>query len=163
MTRRLAILVIGGILALAVPGQQLTAQPAVYAKLSGTWVMDSTNGPDDHGLPKSETLEFSTAGPALRIAATEDDGKGPGKSTFDCTAKGATGDMGAGMTSRCTVHAYADSVVYAVDILKAGKVVAGERGRLVVYGGGTSLRDQYDATDGAGPATHHRHHYIKQP
>jgi hypothetical protein len=162
MTRRLAIMAMTGTLALAVSGSPVTAQQGAYAKLAGTWVMDSTTGPDDHGLPKSETLVFSTEGPALRIAATEDNGKGPGTSTFDCTAKAATGTAGPGVTTRCTVHPYADSVVYAVDVLKDGKVVAGERGRLVVSPSGTTLRDQYDATSGAGPATHHRHHYVKQ-
>ena len=155
MTRRLAIMVVAGTLALAVSSRRLAAQPGVYAKLAGTWVMDSTNGPDDHGLPKSETLVFSNAGQALQIAATTDDGKGPGKSAFECTTKGAAADAGGGASTHCTVHPYADSVVYAIDILQGGKVVAGERGRLVVSGAGKSLRDEYDATSGTGPSTHH--------
>ena len=118
MTRRLAIMAVAGTLVLAVSGGRLAAQPGVYAKLAGTWVMDSTNGPDDHGLPKSETLVFSSVGPALRIGATTDDGKGPEKSAFDCTAKGAMADAGGGASTRCTANPHADSVVYAVDILQ---------------------------------------------
>jgi hypothetical protein len=155
-------MVVTGMLALAVHGQRLSAQPPVYARLSGTWVMDSTNGPDDHGLPKSETLVFSTAGPALQIAATEDDGKGPDKSAFSCTPKGSTADLGGGLSARCTVHPFADSTLYAVDVLQGGKVVSGERGRLVPLAGGKRLRDEYDASSGTAPATHHRHIYTKQ-
>jgi hypothetical protein len=162
MTRRLTIMTVAGTLALAVAGGRLNAQPGVYARLAGTWVMDSANGPDDHGLPKSETLVFSTVGPALRIAATTDDGKGPEKSAFDCTAKGGTADAGAGTSTRCSAHPYADSVVYAVDVLQGGKAAAGEHGRLVVLAGGKTLRDEYDATSGTGPSTHHRHLYTKQ-
>jgi len=162
MTRRLAIMVVAGLLALALPGQRLAAQPPAYARLSGTWVMDSTNGPDDHGLPKSEALVFSTAGPALQIAATEDDGKGPDKSAFSCTPKGSTADLGGGVSARCTVRAFADSTLYAVDVLQGGKVVSGERGRLVPLPGGKRLRDEYDATSSTAPATHHRHIYTKQ-
>jgi hypothetical protein len=163
MTRRLAIMVVAGTLVVAVSGGPLAAQPGVYATLAGTWVMDSATGPDDHGLPKSETLVFSAVGPALRIAATTDDGKGPGTSAFECTAKGAMADAGGGASTRCTAHPYADSVVYAVDVLRGGKVVAEERGRLVVSAGGQALRDEYDATSGTAPPTHHRHRYTRQP
>ncbi len=159
MSRHIALLFLAGALPLA--AHRLPAQ-AVYAKLSGTWVMDSTNGPDDHGLPKSETLEFSMSGPALRIAATEDDGKGPHKSAFSCTTRGSTADLGGGLSARCTVHPFADSTLYAVDVIQGGKVVSGERGRIVPLPGGKRLRDEYDATSGTAPATHHRHIYTKQ-
>ena len=51
--------------------------------------------------------------------------------------------------------------MYAIDVTKGGQIVATERGRLVVSGGGKTLRDEYDATSGAGAATHHRHIYTK--
>ena len=163
MTPRLAIMVVAGTLALAVSGARLAAQPAIYAKLAGTWMYDSATAADDHGGPKSESIVFSIMGQALRVDATEDLGKGPVKSGFECTAKGRLRDTGNGVTTRCTMHPYADSVVYAIDILQGGKVVAGERGRLVVSGAGKSLRDEYDATSGTGPSTHHRHRYTRQP
>ena len=162
MTRRLAIMAVAGTLVLAVSGGRLAAQPGVYGTLAGTWVMDSATGPDDHGLPKSETLVFSPLGPALRIVATTDAGKGPEKSAFACTTNGAVAPAGGDASRRCTAHPYADSVVYAVDVLQRGKVLAGERGRLVVSAGGNMLRDEYDATSGTGPSTHHRHLYTKQ-
>lgn len=159
MFRRIALLFLAG--ALPLTAQRLPAQ-AVFAKLAGTWVMDSTNGPDDHGLPKNETLVFSSAGSVLRIAATTDDGKGPDKSAFSCTTKGAMADLGGGFSARCTVHPFADSTLYAVDVLQGGKVVSGERGRIVPLSGGKRLRDEFDATDGDAPPTHHRHIYTKQ-
>jgi hypothetical protein len=162
MTRRLAITFAAGALALAVSGGRLAAQPAIYAKLAGTWVLDSATAPDDHGGPKSESIVFSIAGQVLRIDATEDLGKGPVKSGFECSAKGSLRDAGSGVTTRCSMHPYADSVVYAVDVLQDGKVVSGERGRLVVSGGGKSLRDEYDATDVTAPPSHHRHRLTRQ-
>lgn len=164
MARRLAILCVVGLLPLALASGRLTAQSSVYAKLVGTWVMDSTNGVDDHGLPKSETLVFSRVGTSLRIAATTDDGSGPGSSAFSCVtaAGGGTTDAGNGVLTHCMPHPYADSVVYAIDVTKGGQIVATEHGRLVVSGGGKTLRDEYDATSGTGAATHHRHVYSKQ-
>ena len=162
MTRRLAIMVVAGTLSLAVSAGHLAAQPAIYTKLAGTWLYDSATAPDDHGGPKSETIVFSIVGQALRVDATEDLGRGPVKSGFECTAKGALRDAGSGVTTRCTMHPYADSVVYAVDVLQDGKVVSGERGRLVVSDGGKGLRDEYDATDVTDPPSHHRHRLTKQ-
>jgi hypothetical protein len=162
MTRRLAITAVAATLALAASGERLAAQPAIYGKLAGTWVYDSATAPDDHGGPKSESIVFTIVGEALRVDATEDMGKGPVKSGFECTTKGALRDAGSGVMTRCTMHPYADSVVYAVDVLQDGKVVSGERGRLVVTGGGKSLRDEYDATDVTEPPSHHRHRLTKQ-
>jgi len=163
MDRRVLPLFIVGMLSLAIAGRRVAAQ-SVYSKLAGTWVMDSTNGPDDKGLPKSETLAFSRVGKSLRISATTDEGTGAGTSAFDCVtdAGGGTTDAGNGVLTHCVPHAYADSVVYAVDVTKAGQIVATERGRLVLSAGGTTLRDEYDATSGGGAATHHRHIYTKK-
>jgi hypothetical protein len=162
MSRRFAIVAVAGTLALAAPAGRLAAQAPIYAKLAGTWVYDSATAPDDHGGPKSESIMFSIVGQALRVDAIEDMGKGPVKSGFECTAKGTLRDMGSGVSTRCTMHPYADSVVYAVDVLQDGKVVSGERGRLVVSNGGKGLRDEYDATDVTEPPSHHRHRLTKQ-
>jgi hypothetical protein len=163
MDRRSLPLFIVGMLSWGIAGGRVAAQSDAYAKLVGTWVMDSTNGPDDKGLPKSETLKFSRVGKALRIAATTDEGTGASSSAFDCltAAGGGTADVGNGVLTHCLPHPYADSVVYAIDVTKGGQIVATERGRLVVSGGGKTLRDEYDATSGAGAATHHRHIYTK--
>ena len=162
MTRRLAIIAGAGALALVASSGPLAAQPPIYTKLAGTWAYDSATAPDDHGGPKSESIVFTITGQGLRVDATEDMGKGPVKSGFDCSAKGTLRDAGSGVMTRCTMHPFADSVVYAVDVLQDGKVVSGERGRLVVSGGGKSLRDEYDATDVTEPPSHHRHRLTKQ-
>jgi len=47
----------------------------------------------------------------------------------------------------CTVHPYADSVVYAIDILQGGKVVRESAGGWWCRRR-ESLRDEYDATSG---------------
>jgi len=107
---------------------------------------------------------FSWSGKSLRISATTDEGTGAGTSAFDCTTTsgGGTTELGGGVSTHCTPRAYADSVVYAVEVLKGGQVVATEHGRLVISGKGTTLRDEYDATSGGSAPTHHRHVYTKQ-
>ena len=137
------------------------APPGPYGKLIGTWVMDSTNGPDDNGLPKSEILVFARAAAGLRITATEDDGQGAGTSAFDCaTGRGQT-TSASGTSTQCTLRPMGDSVLYALDIRHGDSTIATERGRLVVLAAGHVLRDQYDATEGSRPATHHRHIYSR--
>ena len=54
LARRVAIT-----LAVVATAGPLSAQTTAPAKLMGSWVMDTTNGSDDHGLPKSESLVFS--------------------------------------------------------------------------------------------------------
>jgi len=152
-----------GTLALMVMANPLSAQSAPPPKLMGTWVMDTTNGPDDHGLPKSETLVFAPAPNGFRLTATTDDGQGPGTSTFTCATGGATTDAGGGQSLHCTLRITADSVLYALDLLKGGKTIPTERGRLIVAASGTMLRDQFDALSESGAPTHHRHIYAKQP
>jgi hypothetical protein len=141
----------------------LSAQASAPAKLMGKWVMDTTNGSDDHGLPKSETLVFSPQTGGFHLVATEDDGQGPGTSTFDCAPSGASTTLSPTQVALCTIHVTGDSVLYTVDVLNNGQTVATERGRLVVSPSGQMLRDQYDATAGSAKATHHRHMYVKQP
>ena len=147
--------------ALVAGGAPLGAQ--AYSRLTGTWVMDSTNGPDDHGLPKSETLTFTPAAHGFDLTATEDDGQGPQTSKFSCVSTPSpSGSAGAESATECRLQPMRDSVRYMVDVRQNGKVVATERGRLVVSADGKQLRDQYDATEGTGAATHHRHIYNKQ-
>jgi hypothetical protein len=148
------------LVSVAAVGSRLTAQSDPYAKLIGTWVMDSTNGADDHGLPKSEQLVFSRSGAALRISATTYAGQGPSTSGFNCLpAPGASNGM-EGQLMRCTIRATPDSVVYALDAVDGAKTSPVERGRLVVLPSGL-LRDQYDGVSST-PPTHHRHIYHKQ-
>jgi len=128
---------------------------------AGTWVMDTTNGPDDHGLPKSETLSFAPAATGFRLSVVEDDGKGPSNSAFDCSTadSGAATAMGSGASMRCSVRTTPDSTFYALDMVAGGKIQPVERGRLVVIGEGR-MRDEYDSMDPAGkPNGHHRHMY----
>lgn len=158
MDRRSLTLVLAFV-SVAAAGSRLTAQSDPYAKLIGTWVMDSTNGADDRGLPKSEQLVFSRVGTGLRISATSDVGKGPSTSGFNCSAGGTTADLGEGRSMRCTIHASPDSVMYALDMIANGKTSPVERGRLVVLPSGL-LRDQYDGVSST-PPTHHRHIYHK--
>jgi hypothetical protein len=165
MDRRSLPLFLVGVLSMGIAGRRMAAQSDAYAKLVGTWVMDSTTGTGDHGLPKSETLVLARMGPSLHIAPTTDWGSGPVSTSFGCATTGVGGvnDLGGGTSSHCTTHASADSIVYALDVSKGGKLVSTERGRLVVSAGGKTLRDEYDATDSAGTAvTHHRHILTKQ-
>jgi hypothetical protein len=141
---------------------RLWGQPSPPAKLMGKWVMDTTNGSDDHGLPKSETLVFSTQANGFHLIATTDDGQGPGTSAFDCAPGGAPTTLSPTQVLLCTIHLTADSVLYMVDVLNNGQTVSTERGRLVVSSSGRSLRDQFDATAGSAKATHHRHVYERQ-
>jgi len=159
--RGLRVLVVS-LFVLGVGADQLSSQPAAYQKLVGTWVMDSTNGTDDHGLPKSEKLVISTTATGIQIVATEDAGQGPGTSTIDCKSKPIAAPSGTGSSTQCSVRVVGDSVLYALDIRNNGTVVAGERGRLVVRSDGHTMRDQYNATEDTKPATHHRHIYSKQ-
>jgi hypothetical protein len=138
------------------------AQSGPPAKLMGKWVMDSTNGPGDHGLPKSETLVFSPEPNAFHLMVTEDDGQGPSTSNLECSPGGATTALSETEVMLCTIHVTADSVLYSLDALKNGQTVSTERGRLVVSPSGRVLRDQYDATTGSAAPTHHRHIYEKQ-
>lgn len=140
---------------------QLRAQSNPPAKLMGTWVMDSTNGPGDKGLPKSETLVFAPEANGFRLTATTDEGKGPSTSTFDCTTGGASTTLSETQVMLCTIHLTADSVLYTVDVLEKGQTVSAERGRLIVSPSGRALRDQYDATTGSHSPVHHRHIYEK--
>ena len=150
------------VLAFAATAGALLAQTSGQAKLMGTWVMDTTNGSDDHGLPKSETLVFSPQANGFHLVSTEDDGQGPGTSNFDCAPGGASTTLSPTQVLLCTIHLMPDSVLYTVDVLDSGKTVSTERGRLVLSASGQMLRDQYDATTGAKKATHHRHIYVKQ-
>jgi len=162
MDRRSLALSIAAVVSLAASAGRAAAQSNPYAKLIGKWVMDTTNGPDDKGLPKSETLVFSRISGGIRITATEDDGQGPSTSGFNCLAppSGGLNDQGKGQSIRCTVRPTADSVMYALDAIdSAKKTTPIERGRLVVQSNGL-LRDQYDAMTDT-PPTHHRHIYRK--
>ena len=145
--------------ALAALPSQLGAQSSPPPKLMGTWVMDSTNGPGDRGLPKSETLVFMAEANGFRLTATTDEGQGPSTSTFDCTTGGATTTLSATQVMLCTIHMTADSVLYTVDVLEKGHTVSAERGRLIVSPSGRMLRDQYDASTGSHAPAHHRHIY----
>jgi hypothetical protein len=156
---RCVVLLLSSSVVVAISPARALAQTD-YSRLKGTWVMDTTNGPDDHGLPKSETLVFAPTANGFRLTSTEDDGQGPQTSNFDCTAAGAQTTSGSS-TVQCTVHPMRDSVGYAVDVRQNGKVVATERGRLIVASSGRTMRDEYDASDGGKPATHHRHIYSK--
>jgi hypothetical protein len=137
------------------------AQSSPPAKLMGTWVMDTTNGPGDKGLPKSETLVFAPETNGFRLTATTDEGKGPSTSMFDCTTAGATTTLSETQVMLCTIHVTADSVLYTLDVLDKGQTVSAERGRLVISQSGRALRDQYDATAGSHAPVHHRHIYEK--
>jgi hypothetical protein len=159
MDRRSLTLVLAALVSVVAGASHLTAQSNPYAKLIGTWVMDSTNGADDKGLPKTEQLVFTRAGAGIRITATSDQGKGPSTSGFNCLAGGAMTDLGKSQSMRCTIQTTPDSVMYALDLVDGAKTSPVERGRLVVLPSGL-LRDQYDAVSST-PPTHHRHIYHK--
>ena len=162
MARRILSLIVAGVLSLAA-STRTRAQSDAYVKLIGTWSLDSMTGPGEGALPKSETLVFSRSGSILRVTATTDEGQGPATTVFDCSsaAGGATRDIGAGQSARCTLHPMADSVRYTLVLRKNGHITGTEHGRLVVSQSGRALRDEYDETSGSGPAMHRRHVYSK--
>jgi hypothetical protein len=164
MDRRSLSLIAMSALTLIALSDRLSAQSDATTKLVGTWVMDSTKGPGDNGLPKSETLVFSRSGSALRITATTDQGKGPSTGSFDCQpASGAAMPAtNAGPSTRCTIRVTPDSVIYAIDAVKDGKATPVERGRLVVSAAGPTLRDEYQSNGATDQANHHRHWYSKK-
>jgi hypothetical protein len=141
-----------------------SAQSDPYARLIGTWSVDSMNGAADVGLPKSQTLTFTRSGAIVGVAATTDDGQGPSTLFLNCSSatKGATRDLGSGETARCTFRPTADSVLYTLVISKNGQTTTSENGRLVVSPSGHQLRDEYDATAKAGQPGHYRHIYSKK-
>lgn len=149
------------IVALAAAGNPLHAQATTLAKLMGRWSMDTTNGADDRGLPKSETLVFAPLPTGFRITATTDDGHGPATSTFDCAPSGGTTPLGPTDVMLCTIRVVGDSVLYTLDDLKNAQSVSTERGRLVVSSSTHTLRDEYDATVGSHKPTRHRHVYVR--
>jgi len=166
--RRLNVVVVCGVALLGVTAVRLSAQTGDYRRVVGTWVMDSTNGPDDHGLPKSEKLVITTTTrgiqTGIQILVTEDDGSGPSTSTLDCRSAlaPAPAPSASGSAVQCAVSTAGDSVMYAVKSFQNGDLVAAEQGRLVVLSGGRWMRDEYDAVEAGGrPATHHRHVYRK--
>jgi hypothetical protein len=164
--RRLDVLVACGVVLLLCTAVRLSGQTGDYGRVVGTWVMDSTNGPDDHGLPKSEKLVITTTTRAIQsgiqIVVTEDDGRGPSTSTLDCRSARAPAPSTSGSATQCTVSTAGDSLMYQVMSFSNGDLVAAEQGRLVVLSGGRWMRDEYDAVEGGGkPATHHRHIYRK--
>jgi hypothetical protein len=185
MVRRTFASVVVGVLSLAVGMGRAHAQTDPYAKLIGTWAVDSMNGVDDNGLPKTQTIAFSRSGSVLHVTLTTDDGNGPTTLVVDCSAAavGATRDLCSGQSARCTLHPSADSIMYTLVVRKSGEIIASERGRLVVSQSGTRLRDDYDATraklvlspsgatllgdydttGGSGQLGHHRHVYSKKP
>jgi hypothetical protein len=161
MAGRSMMLIAALVLLPAGAASRVSARSSPYSKLVGTWVMDSTNGPDDNGLPKSETLVFAVVGSTLRITATADEGNGSSTSIFKChSGSGAANDLGKGMSAVCTLRNTPDSVMYDLVVSDSGKAVSSEKGRLVVRPDGL-LRDQYEAISGTSPATQHRHIYRK--
>ena len=185
MVHRTLTLAVMGALAAAVAAARSPGQSDPYAKLIGTWAVDSMNGVDDNGLTRSQTIAFSRSGAVIHVTLTTDDGTGPISLVVNCspTTAGAIRDLGSGQSARCTLHPSADSILYTLEVRKSGQIIASERGRLVVSNAGTTLRDDYDATRGAkvvatpsgaalrndsdrtaasGEVGHYRHVYRKQ-
>jgi hypothetical protein len=149
---------------LAVVSGNASAQSDPYAKLIGTWSIDSMNGTSYFGQTKTQTVAFKRSGAIVRIAATTDDGQGPSTLLLSCSAAthGATRDLGSGEIARCTLRPAADSIIYSLLISKNGLTIATEHGRLVVSPSGDVLRDEYDATTTAGEPGHYRYVYSKK-
>jgi hypothetical protein len=164
MPRLMFSVVSTGIFALASVTGRSRVQSDPYAKLIGTWSIDSMNGSGDLGLPKSQTVAFTRSGAIVRVAATTDDGQGPSTLLLDCSSAthGATRDLGSGQIARCRFRPTADSVMYTLVIRKNGQTIASEHGRLVVSPSGDQLRDEYDATTKSGQPGHYRHVYSKK-
>lgn len=162
MARRTLSLCVVGVLALATSTRS-RAQSDPYAKLIGTWSIDSMTGAGEGPLPKSETVAFSRSKPILRVTAISDEGQGPATTVFDCSSarRGTSRDLGDGQSARCTLHPTADSILYTLVIRKKGRITGTEHGRLVVSKSGSVLRDEYDETVGSGPPMHRRHIYSK--
>jgi hypothetical protein len=151
MIHRTLTLAVMGALAAVAAAVRSPGQSDPYAKLIGTWAVDSMNGVDDNGLPQSQTIAFARSGTVIHITLTTDDGTGPTSLVVNCSPAtgGASRDLGSGQSARCTLHPSADSIMYTLEVRKSGQIIASEHGRLVVSNAGTTLRDDYDATRGA--------------
>lgn len=151
MVHRTLTLAVMGALAAAAATARSRGQSDPYAKLIGTWAVDSMNGADDNGLPISQTIAFSRSGTVIHVTLTIDDGTGPTSLMVNCSAatRGATRDLGSGQSARCRLRPLADSIMYTLEVRKSTQIIASEHGRLVVSNAGTTLRDDYDATRGA--------------
>jgi hypothetical protein len=141
-----------------------SAQSDPYAKLIGTWSIDSMNGTAYVGQAKTQTVAFRRSGAIVHVAAITDDGQGPTTLLLSCSAAthGAARDLGSGEIARCTFRPAADSILYTLLISKNGETIATERGRLVVSPSGDILRDEYDATAKSGQPGHYRYVYSKK-
>jgi hypothetical protein len=148
--RTLTLATIGALAAVAAAARS-SSQSDPYSKLIGTWAVDSMNGADDYGVPKSQTIAFSRSGTVIHVTLTIDDGTGPTSLVVNCSAAtgGAARNLGGGQSARCSLHPLADSIMYTLEVRKDSQIIASERGRLVVSNAGTTLRDDYDATRGA--------------
>ena len=153
ISRPLAAVAVAAIAAIAAAAAALPSadQGDPYAKLIGTWAVDSMNGVDDAKQPRNQTIAFARAGPVIRVTLTTDDGTGPTSLVVNCSpaAGGARRNLGSGQSARCGLHPVADSILYTLEVRKGSQIIASEHGRLVVFSGGTMLRDDYESTRGA--------------
>jgi len=160
MDRRLPLLAATGVVALIGIAPRLPVQADPIARLVGTWVRDSANGPDDHDRPNGEMMVMSRRGTGVRIVESTSFGSVPA-GTLDCGTDAIT-PAPAGDQRRCTMRVAGDSIVYVINAVTSGHETPIERGRLVSTPDGHTLRDQYEEIGSAGVVTQRRHFYTKR-
>ncbi|MBK8649963.1 MAG: hypothetical protein IPN16_26170, partial [Gemmatimonadetes bacterium] len=120
------------------------AFPDPFARMMGTWVRDSANGPADAGVPNGETLILTPTSDGFRVV--ERAGGPAGAKLVDLACRRIDEPLAtfaAGESGRCYAQVAGDSVSFAIFAPLNGKIVAIERGVVVTSRTGQSLRDEF--------------------
>jgi hypothetical protein len=136
--------------------------PDPFARMMGTWVRDSANGPADAGAPDGETLILMPTSDGFRVV--ERAGGPAGAKLVDLACRRIDEPLAtfaAGESGRCYAQVAGDSVSYAIFAPLNGKIVAIERGVVVTSPTGQSLRDEFTKRVPKGVPQRRRHIYSR--
>ena len=136
--------------------------PDPFARMMGTWVRDSANGPADAGVPNGETLILTPTSDGFRVV--ERAGGPAGAKLVDLACRRIDEPLttfAAGESGRCYAQVAGDSVSYAIFAPLNGKIVAIERGVVVTSPTGQSLRDEFTKRVPKGGPQRRRHIYAR--
>lgn len=145
--------------AFAPPSGAAPADP--LARIMGTWVRDSANGPDDRSAPNGETVILLPTTDGFRVVERAGGPAGAKLVDLTCTRSAVPlVNLAAGEDGRCYMEVAGDSVTYAIFGRLNGKVVAVERG-VVAASTSQSLRDEFAKRRSDGSTQRRRHIYAR--
>lgn len=132
------------------------------ARMMGTWVRDSANGPADVAAPNGETLILLPTNDGFRVVERAGGPAGATLVDLTCTRSGVPlAGFAAGEDGRCYMEVAGDSVSYAIFGRQNGKVVAVERGVVATSSTSQSLRDEFTKRRANGALQRQRHIYAR--